>query len=88
MASAGRRGPVQGIRIFLKWNERNKRNISMLVDDFCQYHAQDDTLGGRISLAREKAMQTIEEAADQLGVTPQIWMDWECDSRNPITCRL
>ncbi|CAN7423367.1 transcriptional regulator [Phyllobacterium sp. LjRoot231] len=55
----------------------------MLVDDFYQYHAQDDTFGGRISLARESAMQTIEEAADQLGVTPQIWMDWECDRAAP-----
>ena len=55
----------------------------MLVDDFCQYHAQDDTLGGRISLARESAMQTIEEAACQLGVTSQIWIDWECDRAAP-----
>ena len=55
----------------------------MLVDDLYQYHAQDDTFGGRISLARESAMQTIEEAADQLGVTSQIWMDWECDRAAP-----
>lgn len=47
------------------------------------YQAQDDTLGGRISLARESAMQSIEDAACQLGVTTQIWMDWECDRASP-----
>ncbi len=28
-------------------------------------------------------MQTIEQAADQVGVTSQIWMDWECDRAAP-----
>lgn len=48
-----------------------------------QYLAQDDTLGGRISLARETAMLSIEEAASKLGVTPQSWMEWECDRASP-----
>ena len=54
-----------------------------MVMDYGHYRAQDDTLGGRISLARESAMQSIEEAASQLGVATQIWMDWECDRASP-----
>lgn len=54
-----------------------------MVGDYGHYSAQDDTLGGRISLARESAMRSIEEAACQLGVTTQIWMDWECDRASP-----
>ncbi len=54
-----------------------------MVMDYGHYRAQDDTLGGRISLARESAMQSIEDTACQLGVTTQIWMDWECDRASP-----
>ena len=54
-----------------------------MVGDYGHYRAQDDTLGGRISLARESAMQSIEDAACQLGVTTQIWADWECDRASP-----
>ena len=54
-----------------------------MVGEYDRYRAQDDTLGGRISLARESAMRSIDETACQLGVTAQVWMDWECDRASP-----
>jgi transcriptional regulator with XRE-family HTH domain len=54
-----------------------------LNDNNGLYRAQDDTLGGRVSLARESALLSIEEAACQLGVTAKTWTDWECDRASP-----
>lgn len=39
----------------------------------------DDTLGGRISLARGAKAISAEEAARRLGVLPSSWNAWECD---------
>lgn len=50
--------------------------------------AQDDTLGGRISLAREAARLTMAQAARRLGVQTSSWNAWECDRANPRSNRL
>lgn len=48
----------------------------------------DDTLGGRISLARETIGLSAEEAAERLGVLPASWSAWECDRDVPRANRL
>ncbi|MGO4838864.1 helix-turn-helix domain-containing protein [Rhizobiaceae sp. 2RAB30] len=50
--------------------------------------AQDDTLGGRISLAREAARLTMAQAARRLGVQTASWNAWECDRASPRSNRL
>ncbi|BCH23717.1 transcriptional regulator [Mesorhizobium sp. L-8-10] len=50
--------------------------------------AQDDTLGGRISLAREAARLTMAQAARRLGVQTASWKAWECDRADPRSNRL
>ena len=48
----------------------------------------DDTLGGRISFAREASGLSAEEAAERLGVLPSSWNAWECDRDVPRANRL
>lgn len=48
----------------------------------------DDTLGGRISLAREAKAISAEEAARQLGVLSSSWNAWERDRDIPRASRL
>ncbi|WLS04968.1 helix-turn-helix domain-containing protein [Shinella oryzae] len=48
----------------------------------------DDTLGGRISFARETIGLSAEEAAERLGVLPVSWSAWECDRDVPRANRL
>lgn len=48
----------------------------------------DDTLGGRISLAREAAGLSEGEAAERLGVLSSSWNAWECDRDVPRANRL
>ncbi len=48
----------------------------------------DDTLGGRISLARDARDISIEEAAQILGVEPGTWSAWENDRDEPRSNRL
>ncbi|MHA6687288.1 helix-turn-helix domain-containing protein [Mesorhizobium sp. A556] len=50
--------------------------------------AHDDTLGGRISLAREAANLSIAQAARRLGVMTASWNAWECDRDEPRGNRL
>lgn len=50
--------------------------------------AQDDTLGGRISFAREAAQLTMAQAARRLGVQAASWNAWECDRATPRSNRL
>ncbi len=50
--------------------------------------APDDTLGGRISLAREAARLTMAQAARRLGVQTASWNAWECDRASPRSNRL
>ena len=53
-------------------------------DDF----AQDDTLGGRISFARDATKLTMAQAARRLGVQTASWNAWECDRAVPRFDRL
>lgn len=48
----------------------------------------DDTLGGRISFAREAIGLSAQEAAERLGVLPASWNTWECDRDVPRANRL
>lgn len=50
--------------------------------------AGEDTLGGRISLAREAAGLTAAQAARRLGVMPASWNAWERDRDVPRANRL
>ena len=60
----------------------------MLTDTQAARDAIDDTLGGRISLARDSAGLSIEDAADQLGVLVESWTAWECDGSLPRANRI
>ncbi|MGA1833648.1 helix-turn-helix domain-containing protein [Rhizobium wenxiniae] len=48
----------------------------------------DDTLGGRISLARDARDISVEEAAQSLGIEPGTWSAWENDRSEPLCDRL
>ena len=50
--------------------------------------AQDDTMGGRISLAREYMQISSAQAASQLGVAISTWKSWERDQAAPRSNRL
>lgn len=50
--------------------------------------AEDDTLGGRISLARDAADLSIDETARILGVENETWCNWENDRALPRSNRL
>jgi HTH-type transcriptional regulator, cell division transcriptional repressor len=49
---------------------------------------EEDTLGGRISHARDAIGFTMEEAARRLGVEVDTWKNWECDRDVPRANRL
>lgn len=48
----------------------------------------EDTLGGRMSYAREVAEMEMGEAARRLGVMTSTWKAWECDRDTPRSNRL
>ena len=50
--------------------------------------ADDDTLGGRISLARDVAALSVEETASIVGVETETWTNWENDRAAPRSNRL
>lgn len=50
--------------------------------------ADDDTLGGRISLARDAVALSVEETASILGVERETWSNWENDRAAPRANRL
>nr|CAD6417495.1 XRE family transcriptional regulator [Rhizobium sp. Q54] len=49
---------------------------------------EDDTLGGRVSLARDAATLSVDEAAALLGVERETWAHWEGDRAAPRANRL
>jgi HTH-type transcriptional regulator, cell division transcriptional repressor len=51
-------------------------------------YGTDDTIGGRISLARDARDISIDEAARVLGVEPGTWQSWENDRAEPRSNRL
>ncbi|MGE6784833.1 helix-turn-helix domain-containing protein [Ensifer adhaerens] len=50
--------------------------------------ATDDTIGGRISLARDAIKLSIEEISAIAGVTEETWISWENDRAEPRANRL
>lgn len=48
----------------------------------------DDTIGGRISLARDARDMPVETASTMIGVTSQTWMNWENDRAAPLAGQL
>ena len=56
---------------------------AILIQNNYEYDALDDTAAGRICLARTLSALSIEEAANQLGVTAERWSDWERDRDIP-----
>lgn len=48
----------------------------------------DNTIGGRISLARDAIGLTVEEVSAIAGVTTQTWISWENDRAAPRANRL
>jgi transcriptional regulator with XRE-family HTH domain len=55
----------------------------MYIDMLNTFHAADDTVGGRISLARDAVALSIDAAASRLDATPEIWSAWENDRAEP-----
>lgn len=47
-----------------------------------------DTIGGRISLARDAAGLEVEQIAAIVGVTTETWTSWENDRAEPRANRL
>ncbi|MDM9628020.1 helix-turn-helix transcriptional regulator [Rhizobium sp. S152] len=52
------------------------------------FHATDDTMGGRMSLARDGLGLSVDAVARNLGIEPGIWMAWENDRDAPAADRL
>lgn len=51
-------------------------------------YSADDTIGGRISLARDAIDMTVGEAADFITVSSDTWASWENDRAEPMANRL
>ncbi|NVD42735.1 transcriptional regulator [Ensifer sp. HO-A22] len=49
---------------------------------------QDDTIGGRMSLARDALNVSAQSAAKIVGVETKTWFDWENDRAAPRANRL
>ncbi|MGJ7042924.1 transcriptional regulator with XRE-family HTH domain [Shinella sp. BE166] len=49
---------------------------------------RDDTIGGRISLARDAMGMTVEQISSVVGVTTETWTNWENDRSEPRANRL
>ena len=48
----------------------------------------DDTIGGRISLARDAIGLSVNEISSVVGVTADTWSNWENDRSEPRANRL
>lgn len=48
----------------------------------------DDTLGGRISLARDACDISVDDVSRIVGVEPETWLAWENDRAEPRSNRL
>lgn len=48
----------------------------------------DDTIGGRISLARDAVGLTVAQISAVVGVTEETWSSWENDRAEPRANRL
>ncbi len=55
----------------------------MRCDGIASDGREQDTIGGRISLAREALDLSLIEAAGTVDVGPAVWSDWERDRSEP-----
>lgn len=60
-----------------------KEERQMFIDSPDIFHATDDTMGGRMSLARDALGLPIDALARSLGIEPNMWMAWENDRDAP-----
>lgn len=60
----------------------------MTLDETDLAFSTGDTLGGRISLARDACAITVDDAADMTGVHPDVWQAWENDRDEPFASHL
>ncbi len=58
------------------------RSVSRMID------SSDDTLGGRLSAARDAAGVTLPDLANRLGVKADSLLNWEADRCEPRPSRL
>jgi transcriptional regulator with XRE-family HTH domain len=57
-----------------------KKSMNVMT---AEIYDDDDTLGGRITRARDLAGLTLEETASRLGVTTDTLAEWETDRSEP-----
>ena len=55
----------------------------MTTETYDETYDDGDTLGGRITRARDLAGLTLEEAASRIGVTDDTLSEWESDRSEP-----
>ncbi|WP_234811256.1 helix-turn-helix domain-containing protein [Xaviernesmea oryzae] len=56
----------------------------MMFDEYnASAFATDDTIGGRISLARDALSMSVEDASRIVGITSETWRNWENDRSAP-----
>lgn len=55
---------------------------------FDRFYGTDDTIGGRISLARDARDISVDEAASRIGIEPDTWSAWENDRAEPYLSRV
>ena len=55
----------------------------MVTETYDESYDDGDTLGGRITRARDLAGLTVEDAASRIGVTDETLAEWESDRSEP-----
>jgi len=55
----------------------------MTAENHAETYDDGDTLGGRITRARDLATLTLEDAASHIGVTDETLAEWESDRSEP-----
>ncbi|WP_159947750.1 helix-turn-helix transcriptional regulator [Rhizobium sp. 18065] len=60
----------------------NRNSVSRMID------SSDDTLGGRLSAARDAAGISLVDLANRLGVRKESLLNWEADRCEPRPSRL
>lgn len=65
-----------------------KEERQVFIDSPDIFHATDDTMGGRMSLARDTLGLSIDALARSLGIEPNMWAAWENDRDAPSANRL
>jgi transcriptional regulator with XRE-family HTH domain len=53
------------------------------IHSFPTFSAHDETIGGRLSLARDAAQLSTEIVTAKLGISALVWSHWENDRDEP-----